>query len=142
MKICRLCHKLIPFSDFYVSKHYKDGYTNACKECIRARARARARANPIRAIQKVQAYRKTAAGKRTMRKARKRAYYRYPEKEKARVAVRKAIANGILTPQPCAVCGEVKGVESHHDDYNKPLEVKWLCSLHHKEADKARRKAL
>ena len=52
----------------------------------------------------------------------------------------KAIGRGILKPGPCEVCGE-KGkmadgrnmVQAHHDDYNKPLEVRWLCQKHHHE---------
>jgi hypothetical protein len=39
---------------------------------------------------------------------------------------------GILDRQPCEVCGEMK-VDAHHDDYNKPMEVRWLCRLHHNE---------
>lgn len=23
--------------------------------------------------------------------------------------------------------------ESHHDDYTKPLEIRWLCKIHHEE---------
>ena len=46
--------------------------------------------------------------------------------------VRNAIMLGTLVPQPCEVCGE-KLAEAHHDDYNKPLEVRWLCKKHHSE---------
>ena len=63
----------------------------------------------------------------------------YPEKVKARMAVTNAIAAGRLHRQPCEVCGAVL-VEAHHDDYAKPLEVRWLCRSHHIEADQIRRK--
>lgn len=38
---------------------------------------------------------------------------------------------GKLLERPCEVCGAV--AEMHHDDYSKPLEVKWLCRTHHRE---------
>lgn len=46
--------------------------------------------------------------------------------------VQEAIRRGRLIKQPCEKCGNAK-VHAHHDDYLKPLEVRWLCSLHHRE---------
>ena len=54
----------------------------------------------------------------------------YEQRMKAISAVALARYHGTLIPQPCEVCGATK-VEAHHDDYSTPLEVRWLCSLHH-----------
>lgn len=51
---------------------------------------------------------------------------------KARRKVRHEIEMGRMIRQPCEVCGEIK-VHAHHDDYDKPLEVRWLCPFHHRE---------
>lgn len=50
---------------------------------------------------------------------------------KARVAVKKALLNGRLTKQNCEVCESPRSY-AHHDDYLKPLDVKWLCASHHR----------
>lgn len=46
-----------------------------------------------------------------------------------------AINNGKLQPGPCeyesdGVC--LGAIQAHHDDYSKPLDVRWLCRRHHK----------
>lgn len=46
--------------------------------------------------------------------------------------VKRAIKYGIITPMPCEICGAL-GAEAHHDDYNSPLKVRWLCREHHLE---------
>lgn len=47
--------------------------------------------------------------------------------------VTEAIAGGKLVRGPCEVCATTKRVEGHHDDYTKPLEVRWLCTRHHQQ---------
>jgi len=37
---------------------------------------------------------------------------------------------GLLKPRPCETCGFFV-TEMHHDDYDKPLEVRWLCRKCH-----------
>jgi hypothetical protein len=53
------------------------------------------------------------------------------KKQKARYLANKAVRNGDLVPRPCEVCGVRLNVHAHHDDYDKPLEVRWLCARHH-----------
>lgn len=51
-------------------------------------------------------------------------------KRRAQTLVREAIAAAALIREPCAICGRY-GVNAHHEDYFKPLEVVWLCPTHH-----------
>ena len=67
-----------------------------------------------------------------------RQHQRAPEQRFARNAVNNALRAGTLVRKPCEVCGAVKS-EGHHDDYSKPLEVRWLCRLHHTQHHKTLR---
>lgn len=57
---------------------------------------------------------------------------RNPEKYASRKAFRQALRSGVLVPEPCEVCGDPK-TQGHHDDYSRPLDVRWLCRAHHLE---------
>lgn len=56
-----------------------------------------------------------------------------PVKVAARYAVHAAIDDGTLVRLPCEMCGDPK-TDAHHDDYSRPLDVRWLCRRHHGEA--------
>jgi ribosomal protein S27AE len=51
-----------------------------------------------------------------------------------RSATNKAVEKGVIKRKPCEVCGAIE-VEAHHEDYNDPCKVTWLCGKHHKIAD-------
>jgi len=58
-------------------------------------------------------------------------------KQRARSAVKRAIKSGKLTrPNRCENCGHYYPpsykLQAHHEDYNKPLDVVWLCIRCHK----------
>jgi ribosomal protein S27AE len=42
------------------------------------------------------------------------------------------IKRGKIIKESCAVCGSSES-EAHHNDYLKPLDVRWLCRPHHLE---------
>jgi hypothetical protein len=53
-----------------------------------------------------------------------------PAKYDAHLAVQRALKSGILEKESCEVCGN-ENVDAHHDQYDDPLDVRWLCRRHH-----------
>lgn len=39
---------------------------------------------------------------------------------------------GLVIQKPCEICGD-ENSQAHHYDYNKPLDVMWLCPKYHGE---------
>jgi hypothetical protein len=53
-------------------------------------------------------------------------------KANSRSTANVAVRRGKLKREPCERCGGLNA-EKHHDDYSKPLEVRWLCRECHME---------
>jgi hypothetical protein len=53
-----------------------------------------------------------------------------PGKVAAARELAKGLRRGLVSRKPCELCGASKA-HAHHDDYAKPLEVRWLCRSHH-----------
>lgn len=68
-------------------------------------------------------------------KAPERGFDRPKESVDARKDVGRAVAAGILTrPANCEQCGAEGRVYGHHDSYDRPLDVRWLCPRCHQLA--------
>ncbi len=52
-------------------------------------------------------------------------------KVRAHASLRSGLRRGLVTKQACEICGALEA-EAHHEDYDRPLEVRWLCRHHHK----------
>lgn len=52
-------------------------------------------------------------------------------KHEARWILNRAVAAGHIVPMPCFECQASKS-QAHHEDYTKPLDVKWLCAKCHR----------
>ena len=105
-KICIHCEVEKPLADFNKAPKHKYGVGSWCKEC------------------KYESDRKRYKEKNRQRD---------PKKVKARNIIYRAIVKGeINKPTVCSLCGHDGIINGHHRDYNKPLEVIWLCThCHH-----------
>jgi hypothetical protein len=130
MKSCNQCGEAKPLTEFYALPLNSDGRAGHCKACHRARMTLRRRTNPA-----VQAYDRMRS-KRPEKKAQIKAVSdrwkkRYPERARAHYTLTNAVRDGRIQKLPCEVCGSTDHVHGHHHDYSKPLNVTWLCALHH-----------
>ena len=122
---CARCDTLITVTD-QMCKHSK----YVCSPCQSARAVDYARRNRQKKRAWNNAYHSRISDKRAA--ATKVWRDRHPEKKAAHQAVQSAIRNGTLVRQPCVQCGSERS-HAHHEDYSRPLDVTWLCHVHHME---------
>jgi hypothetical protein len=123
-KVCKKCNKLLSLDNFSIRSDKKT-YRNQCKFCRNLH-------------QKI--YSKTENGKLVQYFADQKRNLKYKKERAARTAVYRAIQKKLLIPLPCLICGN--NSEAHHANYDRPLDVVWLCTKHHKETHKLTKELL
>lgn len=77
---------------------------------------------------------KKAAHHKAHPEIRKNWVKRNPDKVRVYQIVARAIRSGkLIKPTVCSVCNQERRIEAHHEDYAKPLDVVWVCRVHHAE---------
>lgn len=135
MKKCFKCKTVKPLEDFYKHSQMADGHLNKCKSCTKNDVNKHRSDN----LERIREYDR-ARGKNKERIKLNAAItkaWRSEDKrrQKAHSAVSNAIKKGTLVRQPCERCNCEKTV-AHHDDYDFPLDVMWLCQPCHKQRHK------
>lgn len=132
MKTCFKCGECKPLSEFYRHKAMADGHLNKCKDCAKRDVTAHRDAN----IDRIRSYDRERAKLQHRASANVANVSAYRAKHRKRAAcnsaVSRAVKAGKLSKLPCWICGD-ENVEGHHPDYDAPLDVVWLCPVHHKE---------
>lgn len=132
---CGTCKDFKPFADFYANKRTLLGIKNQCKGCHIATSIASRNADLARSANAAYLARAREADPEKFR-ARERSRTRpVDQKVLARREVNNAVKRGdLVKPTSCESCDEQKKLTGHHDDYTKPLSVRWLCyGCHGKE---------
>ena len=130
-KRCAKCMQVKDVSAFYHGNG-KGGYRSPCKQCRKECEREYTRSHKEAISLKGKKYRQQHP-ERTRRQ--QRLYHQsYPERQRCKDAVQRAKKAGILTVGSCADCGVSPkdiAIQAHHTDYEKPLDVVWLCASCH-----------
>jgi len=136
---CSSCGKFKPYSEFYKNKRTILGIKSSCKKChciesVRTRNKEKAR-DKNREYERISRQINPEKNRERWRKRKRK----NDKKEKARDILNKAVKTGIiLKPDICAKCGRAIKLTAHHDNYDEPLKVEWLCyechgKLHRKD---------
>lgn len=131
----KLLNKICPRCKFDKSReHFYEGGKNGpswiCKSCYGDFHKKEGHESILEAAKR---YRESSKGKEYRKTylngvgSKYRAKYKLEGKTKAR-----SLARYHLERKPCEICGDIN-VNAHHEDYSKPLEVRWLCTKHHGE---------
>ena len=151
-------------TEYHRDKSKPDGLHTYCKPCRKVLSAEHRKANRPRLLAQEKAYRDThkeqaKATQREWRKKNRKKWGEYskawfhrnpeysqqqnkrlrkerPDKYAAYNAVAIAKRSGALVkPDACPKCGASdRRIEAHHSDYNKPLDIEWLCSGCHRQA--------
>jgi hypothetical protein len=163
-KSCTKCCSVKAVSEFGKDSDKKDGYSTICKPCRKIAQRAYAQTYQYKQARKardlrygqsekgkanykkyqesdkgivtVKRYRTSDKGLLTKREYLNEYKKQYPQIERAHEILNRYVRRGkIIRPNVCSKClKEKRRIEGHHPDYNKPLEVVWLCrGCHRKE---------
>lgn len=129
-KTCFKCGATKPLTEYYRHSQMADGHLNKCKTCTKKDTHDRRHNSPAR--ETILAYDR-ARGNRHKPWYLKHYRNAYPVKTKAKQKVNNAVRDGRLNkPSACEECGSTFAIHGHHDDYLKPLDVRWLCAACHR----------
>lgn len=130
-QICIGCGKRKNLEKFYRWARGKYGRQAQCIECRKIYKRVHPRSEAQRKRDRIynRKYRANNKDKINARMAKYRATHR--KEFRARYKIEKRKRRGYITEEPCQVCRTTKNLHGHHPDYDKPLEIIWLCPLHH-----------
>lgn len=134
-KRCFKCGKVKPLNEFYRHPMMGDGRLGKCKACTKIDVAVNRLAN----IDRVRAYDRKRAKHPERAAATAAVVKAWRAEDRRRTAAHNAVAralrSGRLVRKPCERCGSEKS-GAHHEDYDKKLDVTWLCQRHHKQRHK------
>ena len=135
LKKCSKCKADLPLEEYYKHPKTADGYLEKCKPCHRSFIGQ----NRLKNLERIRQYDRDRAANPTRKARQVETTRRWREADPRRAhchnAVRYAVKTGQLIKTTCARCNHEKAY-AHHDSYDEPLNVMWLCQPCHKQRHK------
>ena len=118
MKYCPQCKQDLPREMFRKNRSRGDGLDGWCRKCRRAKY------NPAKDKERK---------KRYLAKHPDNAYIKFRINNPKKIRAQQLARYYIQERQKCSVEGCKEIGERHHHDYDRPLDIIWLCRKHHKQ---------
>ena len=137
MKACKDCGVVQPLTEFYKHPKMADGHLNNCKACKKS-YQGQYRGENLEEIRAYDTERsKTLERKQNRARNNTRRRRADPRYDAAHNAVIRAVQAGkLVKPASCEWCPRTDNIHGHHDDYDRPLDVIWLCPVCHRARHK------
>lgn len=146
-RMCSVCGIEKQLEENFWKRATKNGFFNRCIDCMTKIKKAVRQTPEHKAHERAYRARNRAKVLETKRRYCERNRDKVLEKNRkyreqhgstrgttrtAHSIVANAIKSGkLVRPERCQGCLELKPVQAHHDDYDKPLDVQWLCQRCH-----------
>ena len=113
MKECSMCGRMLSFDEFYYRENEKR-YYSTCRTCTTKMQR--------------KSYRERLLNPEKCKQLRTQA------------RLREATRKGKLKRGVCYFCGSTNNIDGHHENYEKPFDVIWLCRNCHAKLHRLKRR--
>lgn len=119
--MCKKCGIRYPIEFFLTDKNSRGGRRNMCMECNKVKCRDYRQRHPENWYNR---------------------YHNNPiERQKldARALVRTRVFTGRMERGVCELCGSSHDIHGHHENYDNPFNVNWLCRPCHEALHRDRK---
>ena len=140
-KKCNSCGNESPVDNFVKNVTAKDGLAWACRDCTKKQRESRKPAlkaynRKYRQADKEQVRESNRRWRARNRESVRTTNYKWrkrnPGKHRTHMLFSAAVLRGeLVAPDRCETCLREMSLQGHHDDYSKPMEVRWLCAICH-----------
>ena len=148
MVTCKKCSLEKEVSEFYKNLEMKSGHLSFCKECVKSRVRERSKLPQVKEYDRNRPNARERSKQNNERdklryksdpnyraqkmQKQKEARQRKKKEYIARNLINNSVRDGKIFPKVnCERCGISTKTHGHHEDYNRPLDVIWLCTECH-----------